>query len=33
MAYIAGTDRSQAVLLPEILDDYLGAANPVRFLD
>jgi transposase len=33
MAYIAGTDRSQAVLLPEVLDDYVGAENPVRFLD
>ncbi len=33
MAYIAGTDRTQAVLLPEILDDYVGADNPVRFLD
>ncbi|MGH2375644.1 MAG: IS1182 family transposase [Candidatus Methylomirabilaceae bacterium] len=33
MAYIAGTDRTQAVLLPEVLDDYVGADNPVRFLD
>ena len=33
MAYIAGTDRSQAVLLPEVLDDYVGAENPVRFLE
>lgn len=33
MAYIAGTDRSQAVLLPEVLDGYVGADNPVRFLD
>jgi transposase len=33
MAYIAGTDRSQAVLLPEVLDDYVGADNSVRFLD
>jgi transposase len=33
MAYIAGADRTQAVLLPEILDDYVGADNPVRFLD
>ncbi|MGH2602303.1 MAG: IS1182 family transposase [Dehalococcoidia bacterium] len=30
---MAGTDRSQAVLLPEVLDDYVGAENPVRFLD
>ncbi len=33
MAYIAGPDRTQAVLLPEVLDDYVGADNPVRFLD
>jgi len=33
MAYIAGIDRTQAVLLPEVLDDYVGADNPVRFLD
>jgi len=33
MAYIAGTDRTQAVLLPEVLDDFVEAANPVRFLD
>lgn len=33
MGYIAGTDRTQAVLLPEVLDDYVGADNPVRFLD
>ena len=33
MAYIAGPDRTQAVLLPEVLDDYVGAENPVRFLE
>ncbi|MGH7429201.1 MAG: IS1182 family transposase [Candidatus Methylomirabilaceae bacterium] len=33
MAYIPGTDRTQAVLLPEVLDDYVGADNPVRFLE
>jgi transposase/macrodomain Ter protein organizer (MatP/YcbG family) len=33
VAYIAGPDRTQAVLLPEVLDDYVGAENPVRFLD
>lgn len=33
MAYIAGTDRTQAVLLPEVLDDFVGPDNPVRFLD
>src|SRR3989337_4311147 len=30
---MAGTDRTRAVLLPEVLDDYVAAANPVRFLD
>jgi len=33
MAFIAGPDRTQAVLFPDVLDDYVGAANPVRFLD
>ena len=33
MAYIAGSDRTQVVLLPEVLDDYVTADNPVRFLD
>jgi transposase len=33
VAYIAGRDRTQAVLLPDVLDDYVGADNPVRFLD
>lgn len=33
MTHIAGDDRSQAVLLPDVLDDYVGPAHPVRFLD
>ena len=33
MAYVAGTDRTQSVLLPDVLDDFVTAANPVRFLD
>ena len=33
MAHIAGPDRTQAVLLPEVLDDYVRPDNPVRFLD
>jgi transposase len=33
MAHIAGTDRTQAVLLPDVLDDYVRPDNPVRFLD
>lgn len=33
MAYIAGVDRSQQVLFPEALDDYVGPEHPVRFID
>jgi len=28
-----GLDRSQTLLFPERLEDYVGAENPVRFLD
>ena len=31
--YIAGHDRSQLLLLPEAVDDYVGSDNPVRFID
>ena len=33
MAHLAGTDRSQLVLLPEAVDDYVGPDNPVRFIE
>jgi transposase len=33
MAHLAGHDRSQLLLLPEAVDDYVGADNPVRFLE
>jgi transposase len=33
VAHLAGTDRSQSVLLPEVLDDYVRSDNPTRFLD
>ena len=33
MNHRAGLDRSQTLLFPESLDDYVAAANPVRFLD
>src|SRR3954463_6747703 len=33
MTHIAGDDRSQTLLLPESLDDYVGAENPVRFIE
>src|SRR4051794_40717344 len=33
MAHIPGHDRSQLLLLPEIVDDYVAADNPVRFIE
>ncbi len=33
MTHIAGPDRSQTLLLPESLDEYVGQENPVRFID
>src|ERR1700751_6318319 len=33
MSHISGLDRSQLLLLPEAVDDYVGADNPVRFVD
>jgi transposase len=33
MGHIHGLDRQQRVLFPDSLDDYIDAANPVRFLD
>ena len=33
MAYITGEDRSQLLLLPDAVDDYVGSDNPVRFID
>jgi hypothetical protein len=33
MGYINGFDRDQIILFPEVIDDYVDAANPVRFLD
>ena len=33
MGYIEGVDRDQQVLFPEVLDDYVGPENPVRFID
>jgi transposase len=33
MGYIEGSDRDQQVLFPEVLDEYVTAENPVRFLD
>jgi transposase/IS5 family transposase len=33
MPHITGHDRSQTLLLPESLDDYVGPENPVRFIE
>jgi hypothetical protein len=33
MTHIFGFERSQLLLLPETVDDYVGADNPVRFID
>ena len=33
MAHISGEDRSQLLLLPDAVDDYVGPDNPVRFSD
>ena len=31
--FIEGEDRTQSVLFPERLDDYIGEDNPVRVID
>jgi transposase len=33
MAHISGFERNQLLLLPEAVDDYVGADNSVRFVD
>jgi transposase len=33
MDYIAGSDRNEALLFPEVIDDYIRPENPVRFID
>ena len=33
MTHISGPERSQLLLLPEAIDDYVAANNPVRFID
>lgn len=33
MAHISGRNRSQRLLLPESIEDYIGTDNPVRFID
>ena len=31
--FIQGESRTQSTLLPELLDDYIDEANPVRVID
>jgi len=33
MSHLSGIDRSQTLLFPEAIDDYVGLDNPVRFID
>src|SRR6202045_837494 len=33
MHHIQGCDRNQTLLLPNSVDDYIGADNPVRFIE
>jgi transposase len=33
MAHISGDDRTQLLLLPDFVDDYVGSDNVVRFID
>jgi transposase len=33
MTHISGLERSQLLLLPEAIDDYVAVDNPVRFID
>lgn len=33
MGYVEGTNREQVVLFPAVMDDYVSAENPVRFME
>ncbi len=33
MGYVRGAERSEVLLFPEALDDYITEDNPVRFVD
>ena len=33
MGYIKGESRDQQLLFPEVIDDYITADNPVRFIE
>ena len=32
MAYIKGEDRTQIIMFPEVIDDYITEENPVRVI-
>jgi transposase len=33
MGYVGGENREQLVMFPEVMDDYIGSDNPVRFIE
>ena len=33
MGHVCGVERTQAVLFPQSLDEYINEDNPVRFID
>lgn len=33
MSFVAGVERTQAVMFPQSLEEYISAENPVRFID
>ena len=33
MGYVEGTNREQVILFPAVMDDYVSAENPVRFME
>ena len=33
MSHIQGVNRNQSILFPAVVDEYVGAENPVRFID
>ena len=33
MRYVKGSNRNQSLMLPELIDEYVDEANPVRFID
>jgi hypothetical protein len=33
MSYIEGASREQRIFFPEVLDEYIGDDNTVRFID